>query len=190
MGQTLDSLLPQLRLEVDKAVRRLCSGKLGAGAAGAGGFSSPDYAWILRAYLVRAWDGTIGVQSTWLLTHSNTHATSQTLDDHGVRLNSKPRSAVNASTIYEPTGEAEDSLAVGIVPIAPTVDRGGIPGLGERIQRFTAMELDYCVKSAIIHAILAASAQPKSPSTVTASTGAHARMPITASTDGRFRNST
>lgn len=35
---------------------------------------------------------------------------------------------MSASTLYEPTGEVEDSLAVGIVPIAPTVDRGGIPG--------------------------------------------------------------
>lgn len=54
----------------------------------------------------------------------------QTLDDHGIRLHSKPRAAVSASTLYEPApGEAvEDSLAVGVVPIAPTVDRGGIPG--------------------------------------------------------------
>lgn len=35
-----------------------------------------------------------------------------------------------------------------------------LTGLSERIQRFTAMELDYCIKAAVIHAILAA---PKSP---------------------------
>ena len=139
VGTALDRLLPELRLDVDKSLRRLCSGKLGA-AAGGGGFAAADYAWILRAYL--------------------------TLDDHGIRLNSKPRGAVSVSTLYEPTGEVEDSLAVGIVPIAPTVDRGGVPGLSERIQRFTAMELDYCIKAAIIHAILAA---PKSPASVSPS---------------------
>jgi hypothetical protein len=54
VSNALDRLLPELRVEVDKALRRLCSGKLAGGSKGpAGGFASADYAWILRAYLVR-----------------------------------------------------------------------------------------------------------------------------------------
>lgn len=137
VGQTLDKLLPELRIEVDKRLRRLCSGKLEGSS-----FSSADYSWIIRAYLVsmlfcraclmvaqgRRSGGDAPTQShTWTLS-----AMQQTLDDHGVRLHSKPRTAVSASALYEPTpGEAaKDSLAVGVVPIAPTVDRGGIPGVG------------------------------------------------------------
>ncbi len=140
VDSSLDKLLPDLRLAVDKCLRRMCAGKGGGGSSAA--VLSTEYAWILRAYL--------------------------TLDDHGIRLSSKPRSSVNANPLYVEGAEPEDSLAVGIVPIAPTVDRGGIPGLSERIQRFTAMELDYCIKVAIIAALLTAKPPAPSPTTTTA----------------------
>jgi len=143
VAQSLDKLLPELRLAVDKSLRRLCSGRGGGGSSAV--FLSTEYSWILRAYL--------------------------TFDDHGIRLSSKPRSAVNASPLYVAVegAEPEDSLAVGIVPIAPTVDRGGIPGLSERIQRFTAMELDYCIKVAVIGALMAANAAKPVPSSMSTS---------------------
>lgn len=38
-------------------------------------------------------------------------------------------SSVNTAVVYVEGIEPEDSLAQGIIPIAPTVDRGGIPGV-------------------------------------------------------------
>jgi hypothetical protein len=155
VAQSLDQLLPELRLAVDKSLRRLCSGSGGGGSRAA--FLSTEYAWILRAYL--------------------------TLDDHGIRLSSKPRSANNASPLYVHVEgvEPNDSLAQGIVPIAPTVDRGGIPGLSERIQRFIAMELDYCIKVAVIEALMPASAA-KPVSIVRSSSGSSSCSSTAAST--------
>lgn len=120
--QALNKLLPEVRLAVDRRLRHLCSIRSDSSAA----IFSTEYAWILRAY--------------------------NRLDAHGIRLSSKPRSTSNPSPSDGASAASQDSLNDDIVPVAPAVDKGGITGLSERIQRFTAMELEYCTKVAIIKA--------------------------------------